>query len=177
MYKKFLYLFLALALPGLIFLFLKKFGKNEFKVQTYFEEGLKPDSICNVSSIGPYQVPDSIISKIGFNRTKAIRVAITYPFVKDDLTEVGRIKSKYAMDSVEILIISGVPNNPKSEIPITFFDFNNFGNVVWCWLRVAEPFSVVVLDNENKIRGYYDGSKRDEMDRLDMELSILLKKY
>ena len=177
MYKKFLYLFLALALPGLIFLFLKKFGKNEFQVQTYFEEGLKPDSVCSVSSPAPYQVPDSIVRKIGFEVPMAIRVAIVYPFVKDDLTEVGRIKSKYAQDSVEILIISGVPNNPKSEIPITFLDFNNFGNLVWCWLRVAEPFSVVVLDKENKIRGYYDGSKRDEMDRLDMELSILLKKY
>ena len=177
MYKKFLYLFLALALPGLIFLFLKKFGKNEFQVQTYFEEGLKPDSVCSVSSPAPYQVPDSIVRKIGFEVPMAIRVAIVYPFVKDDLTEVGRIKSKYAQDSVEILIISGVPDNPKSEIPITFLDFNNFGNLVWCWLRVAEPFSVVVLDKENKIRGYYDGSKRDEMDRLDMELSILLKKY
>ena len=177
MYKKFLYLFLALALPALIFIFLKKFGKNEFQVQTYFVEGLKPDSICAVSSLGPYQVPDSIVSKIGFKKPKALRVAIVYPFVKDHLTEVGRIKSKYAQDSVEILILSGVPNNPKSDMPITFLDFSNFGNVVWCWLRVAEPFSVVVLDRENNIRGYYDGSKRDEMDRLDMELSILLNKY
>lgn len=177
MYKKFLYLFLALALPALIFIFLKKFGKNEFQVQTFFMEGLKSDSICTVSSAGPYQVPDSVISKIGFKKPKELRVVIIYPFVKEDLTEVGRIKSKYARDSVEILILSGVPNNPKSDIPSAFLDFNNFGNVVWCWLRVAEPFSVVVLDKENRIRGYYDGSKREEMDRLDMELSILLGKY
>jgi hypothetical protein len=177
MKRKFLYLFLALALPGLIFVFLKKFGKNEFQVQTYFADGLKPDSICSVSSPAPYHVPDSITNKIGFKNEDFIRVTVVYPFVRDDLTEIGRIKSKYASDSVEVIIISGVPNNPKSQIPITFLDFKNFGTVVWCWLRVAEPMSVVLLDRGNKIRGYYDGSKREDMDRLDLELSILLKKY
>lgn len=177
MKKKFLYLFLALALPGLVFVFLKKFGKNEFEVQVYFEQGLVADSICAVSAKGPYQVPDSLIRKIGFTKPSAARVAIVYPFVKDDLTEVMRIKSKYLPDSVEMIILSGVPNFPKTEAPITFLDFNDFGNMVWCWLRVAEPMSVVLLDKKNQIRGYYDGTKRDEMDRLDMELSILLKKY
>jgi hypothetical protein len=177
MSKKFLYLFLALALPGLVFVFLKQFGKNEFKVPVFFEEGLLADSLCSISSRGPYQVPDSIIGKIGFNKSFNAHLVIVYPFVKDDLTEVTRIKSKYALDSVEIVVLSGVPNFPKTEIPITFLDFNNFGNLVWCWLRVAEPMSVIVLDSKNQIRGFYDGSKRDEIDRLDLELSILLKKY
>jgi hypothetical protein len=48
---------------------------------------------------------------------------------------------------------------------------------VYCLLRVDEPWSVVLLDQQNKIRGFYDGSRRDEMDRLDTELSILLKQY
>lgn len=177
MNKKFLYLFLALALPGLVFVFLKQFGQNEFQVPVYFEQGLVADSVCSNVSSAPYQVPDSILSRIGFKNDPTVKIAIVYPFIKDDLTEITRIKNKYVSDSVEIIILSGVPNHPKSDMRQTFLDYHDFGNIVWCALRMAEPWSVVVLDKENKIRGYYDGSRRDEVDRLDLELSILLKKY
>lgn len=175
MSKKFIYLFLALALPGLIFVFLKRFGKNEFTVPVYFEAGLVPDSICNLSAPAPYHVPDSIIQKIGFT-SSIIKVAVVYPFVKDDLTEIIRVKDKYVSDSVEVIVISGIPNNPKTDLRIQFLDYKDFGSTVLCWLQVNEPWSVVLLDDKNQIRGYYDGS-RDEMDRLDLELSILLEKY
>jgi len=177
MNKKYIFLFLLLAIPGLVFVFLKKFGKNEFNVPVYFETGLKSDSICNVSFNGAYHVHDSILQKIDFQKTTVLHVVVVYPFVKDNLSEVMRIKSKYLEDSVEVRVISGVPDYPKADIPITFLDFKDFGNITWCYLRVAEPWSVVVLDKKNQIRGYYDGSRRDEMDRLDLELSILLKKY
>ena len=177
MNKKFLYLFLALALPGLIFVFLKKFGKNEFTVPVYFETGLTPDSICTVAAAGPYQVPDSIVQKIGFRWPAGIKVVVVFPFVKDDLSEVQRVADKYAADSVAVVVLSGIPNNPKTQLQTVFLDYNNFGSAVLCWLRMNEPWSVALLDEKNQIRGYYDGSKRDEMDRLDLELSILLKKY
>jgi protein SCO1 len=176
MNRKFIYLFLALALPGLIFVFLKKFGKNEFTVPVYFETGVIADSICNFSSSGPYQLADSIIQKVGFKPSAKGKLAIVYPFVKDDLTEVNRIIDKYKMDSADFVILSGVPNNPKSDIRTVFLDYNDFGNIVMCGLRVHEPWSIVLLDERNQIRGFYDGS-RGEMDRLDLELSILLKKY
>jgi hypothetical protein len=177
MSKKFIYLFLALALPGLIFVFLKKFGKNEFTVPVYFEMGLVPDSICTISTPGPYQVPDSIIQKIGFRQTASIKVVAVYPFVKDDLSEVQRVAAKYSDDSVDVMVLSGIPNNPKTELRTLFLNYGSFGSTVLCWLKVNEPWSVVLIDEKNQIRGYYDGSRRDEMDRLDLELSILLKKY
>ena len=177
MNKKILYLFLALALPGLIFVFLKFFGKNEFEVQTYYQHGLPPDSICNMKSTLPYSVPDSVLQKIGAQIRKTERIVAVYPFILDDLRELNRIATKYKADSVETIIVSGMPNLPKSELPVIHLNYDSFGWIVTCAFRVSEPWSVVLLDDENRIRGYYDGSRRDEMDRLDLELSIILKKY
>lgn len=36
---------------------------------------------------------------------------------------------------------------------------------------------LVLIDKEKRIRGYYDGTKRDEVDRLIMEIQILLQAY
>jgi hypothetical protein len=177
MNKKVLYLFLALALPGLIFVFLKFFGQNEFEVQVYYKEGLPPDSICNSTSSAPYAVADSVFRKIGSEGKSAARIIAVYPFIKDDLSELNRIATKYQPDSVSTIIVSGIPNLPKSELQVIQLNYDSFGWVVTCSLWVREPWSVVLIDKQNQIRGYYDGSRRDEMDRLDLELSIILKKY
>lgn len=177
MNKKSLYLFLALALPGLIFVFLKFFGKNEFEVPVYFSEGLKADSICNVTSPGPYQIPDSVLEKIGSKKKNITRIVAVYPFIKDDLSELSRMVEKYKPEGVETIIVSGIPTLPRTSIPVTQLNYDSFGWVVTCGLRVQEPWSVVLVDSKNQTRGYYDGSRRDEMDRLDLEMSIVLKKY
>lgn len=172
MLKKVTYLFLALALPGLIFVFLKFFGKNEFNIPIYFENGIVEDSVCSVSSKVKYAVQDSIIA-----RGKGATVVIIYPFVGDDLSEINRVQSKYNARGVNWLILSGIQNLPKSGISTQFLDYTLFGNVVTCHLRIQEPWSVVLLDSENAIRGFYDGRSREEIDRLDGELKILLKQY
>jgi hypothetical protein len=176
MNKKALYLFLALALPGLFFVFLKYFGKNEFDVPVYFAEGLPQDTVCNVTSTAPYVIPDSAMVQAGA-RPGQVSVIAVYPFIKDDLTELHRVAKKYSTDKVFIGIVSGMQNMPKSHLPIKEVQYQSFGWLVTCGLRFAEPWSVVLVDSKSQIRGFYDGSRRDEMDRLDLELSIVLKKY
>lgn len=177
MNRKFIYLFLALVLPGLIFIFLKKFGKNEFTIPVYFEHGIEPDSICSLKVEGVYTIPDSVFARIGLDKKSSARIVVVYPFVKDDLSEVSRVSLKYISDNVETAIVTGIQNNPESDLKRVFLNYNEFGPLVYCLLRVEEPWSVVLIDENNHIRGFYDGSRRDEMDRLDLELSILLKKY
>ena len=177
MNKKVIYLFFALALPGLIFIFLKKFGRNEFVIPVYFESGIKPDSICNIMVEGVYTVPDSVFTRVGMDIKSPAKILVVYPFVKDDLSEVERVSGKYASDKVETVIVTGIQNNPESYLKHVFLNYLEFGPYVYCLLRVEEPWSVVLIDTENRIRGFYDGSRRDEMDRLDLEVSILLKKY
>lgn len=177
MNKKAFYLFLALALPGLIFVFLKFFGKNEFDVPVYYKDGLPKDSVCHASGVGPYVVPDSVFLKMGATKVGSTRIVAVYPFIQDDLSELNRIATKYQAERVETLVVSGMPNLPKSKLPVTQLGYSTFGWLVSCGLRVHEPWSVVLIDEKNQIRGYYDGNRRDEMDRLDLELSIVLKKY
>ena len=40
MRKKGIFLFLLIVLPVIIFLFLKRFGRNEFTIPVYYEQGL-----------------------------------------------------------------------------------------------------------------------------------------
>jgi hypothetical protein len=46
-----------------------------------------------------------------------------------------------------------------------------------CALLLKSPWKVVLIDDQRRIRGYYDPEDRDEMDRLIVELKILLKQY
>ena len=177
MTRKFLYLFLALALPGLIFVFLKKFGKNKFSVPVYFENGIQADSICGMNTTGAYAIPDSVFERIGMRKDAMAKLVIVYPFIKDNLSEISRVNAKYSANDIETVVVSGIQNNPETNFRRVFLDYDEFGPIVLCFLRMAEPWSVVLLDKQNAIRGFYDGSRRDEMDRLDMELSILLERY
>lgn len=46
-----------------------------------------------------------------------------------------------------------------------------------CVFFMKADSDVVVLDKERRIRGYYVGSSREDVDRLIVELKIMLKKY
>src|SRR5258708_3823686 len=64
MNRKILYLFLALVLPGLIFIFLKRFGKNEFAIPVYYEENVDSlNNACNTRYPSPYRIPDSVLQR------------------------------------------------------------------------------------------------------------------
>jgi protein SCO1 len=176
MNKKTLYLLLALAVPGLIFVFLKFFGKNKFDVPVYYQNGMEQDSVCQMFVQGQYKIADSVLIQAGAQPNQVTVLAV-YPFVKDDLRELHRIAAKYTSDNVFMGIVSGMQNLPKSHLPVQEVSYASFGWLVTCALRMQEPWSVVLIDNHKQIRGYYDGSRRDEMDRLDLELSIVLNKY
>jgi len=44
-------------------------------------------------------------------------------------------------------------------------------------LILQPPANLVVVDESNRIRGQYDAADRDEMDRLILEMKIMLKQY
>ena len=46
-----------------------------------------------------------------------------------------------------------------------------------CIFFIKKPYNAVLVDEENRIRGYYAVDNREEMDRLILEMQILLKKY
>ncbi|NOT73850.1 MAG: hypothetical protein HOP08_02900 [Cyclobacteriaceae bacterium] len=161
--KKILYLFLALLLPGLIFVFLKYAGKNEFVVPVYHDKGvIDPPSDCNISYPSPYIIPDSVRSLL--NSDQELNAII----FTDGKLDVAKIKTalKDELGDNAINVINAIEITGQSS-----------GILRECIFLLNDPFQSVLVSKEGIIRGYYDLSDRDEMDRLRVELKILLKKY
>lgn len=152
--KKILYLFLALLLPGLIFVFLKQFGKNEFALPVYYQEGVDV-SDCNRSYPTPYLLPDSLWI---YPKKRATL------FIVSENTESREELKKLIGDFDESEYAVAVVPTELTEVRE-------------CILLAGKEWDVVLADDRNQIRGYYKPNTREEVDRLKMEMSILLKKY
>jgi hypothetical protein len=46
-----------------------------------------------------------------------------------------------------------------------------------CVFLLKEPFDLVMVDRAGVIRGQYTSNDREEVDRLIMEITIILKRY
>ncbi|HEU5291142.1 MAG TPA: hypothetical protein VFU05_10895, partial [Cyclobacteriaceae bacterium] len=87
-FKKGLFLFLALLLPVMVFVFLKFFGKNEFAVEPLFQEGIETPVACQSFSFkSPYTIADSILTKLDWNKNDSITLIIF-----DDKNRENRIR-------------------------------------------------------------------------------------
>ncbi|MBX2896144.1 MAG: hypothetical protein KF763_11920 [Cyclobacteriaceae bacterium] len=155
--KKIVYLFLALLLPGLIFIFLRKFGKNEFNIPVYYQTGVEDTGTCGAYPV-PYRVPDSVMQRIGSENKPVLVVVDTMVEVKRNLTRLR----KELHDSFSISYPD--PNNAWA---------------FWqdCVFILRKPWTAVLIDTQGQIRGYYTPSTREEADRLLVEIRILLKQY
>lgn len=164
--KKRTYLFLALLLPGLIFVFLKYAGSNRFDIPVYYEDGLTDSPRdCPSPGTGPYRLPDSVWQHMGNVR----RMANVIIFPTGSLSE------------------SAISEAIREEIgttSITFSTDSTFGTDSltrqrWkaCTFLVEGPSQTVLFDSTGRIRGYYDLRLREEIDRLRVELKILVQQY
>jgi len=164
MSKKLIYLILALLLPIAVFVFLRTFGKNEFSIPVYYEEGVSEviQPSCDYTYSVPYSIPDSIMQRMGWTgeSSATLLVADTSAGVKVNLK---RLQAEFEVSDLQLLY-------PLAE---------NVLQDHWyaCFFFLKKPWSVVLIDAEKKIRGYYTPSSREEMDRLIVEMKILLKQY
>ena len=153
-------LVIALLLPILIFIFLRFFGKNEFSIPTYYENGVdNPPAGCHRNYDAPYQVSDSLLLGIGWSKIPVLIVADSSVSVRSDL---NRLDDELT-GRVQTIFLTG-----KDE---------NLSALYSCDLLLKDPWKIVLIDDQRRIRGYYETGTRQEMDRLAVELKILLKQY
>lgn len=158
MAKKILFLSLALLLPVLVFVFLKFFGKNEFDVPLLYQEGVtEVPNGCDVKYPVPYALPDSVMGKFSEEKSSVIVI----DFSEQPSAEMQAIKDEFKNDVVI-----------RSYSSVNFADKNFIRDCV----LLMKQYSIVMIDSENRIRGYYEND-REETDRLAVELKIVLKKY
>jgi hypothetical protein len=158
--KKSLFLFLGLLLPVLVFLFLKFFGRNEFDVPLPEREMIQSTSGCRHEYAHPYLVKDSLVLAIApaKRELRLINFGTNKKTLEQALVDYNSQVSLVNLEKWEL-----------SDDQKTYL-FN-------CVLLATNDEDLVLLDNANRIRGYYNSSERDDMDRLEAELNILLKRY
>jgi hypothetical protein len=154
--KKAILLSLALLLPVAVFVFLKFFGKNEFDVPAFYQDGKPPvTSDCSYSYAMPYVIPDSVMVLVRKDENKSLYVV---HFSSPE--NLSRVVENYGSD-IDVI------TDPKLGDP----------HVRKCVLLMKESQDIILIDDQKRIRGYYTSKDREEIDRLLLELDILLKKY
>lgn len=159
--KKSLFLFLALLFPVAIFIFLKIFGRNEFAVPLLHEEEVNAPPECNFEYRVPYRIADSLRTRFGMNDGNHLFVVY---LEESQQPAVNRVSEEFRGNPVA-MIDAG---RDTSLTPETFRS---------CVLLMAKDENLALVDSEGRIRGYYDGDDRDEVDRLIVEAKIILNKY
>ena len=176
--RKIVVLIVVLSSPIIVFLFLKKFGSNQFELPVYYSEG-NPITLCNDSSQVQHKVDVAYIDKVSI-QLPAIFVAAGqgknkyYSDLKNVLSKYPEIKvweiSKTDVTKVNI----GFSSIGLGET--TYLKFINCELVVGedQWVNEFAPNNYVLVDKEGRIRGYIDSSTLKEIERLDTEVDILL---
>ncbi len=155
--KKIIFLFLALLVPSIIFIFLKMYGSNQFDIEVLYEEKMPAfTDDCNTSYTVPYRLPESMVGDLNKRGDSAVFVYFGDP----NATFINRVLTRYKDDPVGYRVLG------KAE-----------STQMKCIFILEEPFDVALVDNKGRIRGQYNSADREEVDRLITELAILIRKY
>jgi hypothetical protein len=176
MKSKSILLFLALVLPVLVFVFLRFFGKNQFKIPVYYEldDGSLPQD-CGSAYSFPYAVPkDSVVAN-----TNGYVI-----FFLEGLSAVEKEESRFQLTRianevtrpVPLIFISTDSYLPGSGNQVVMIDSASYQRKKQC-VYLCRQNRLVLVDKDQRIRGYYKDASSKEVDRLIMELMILLEQY
>jgi hypothetical protein len=155
--RKSILLSLALLLPVCIFLFLKFFGKNQFDVPALYTNGVgERPAGCTFHYGIPYYLPDSIFNSIA--RVKA-RVYVVNLSPEQKVVS-DRVSGEFPSTD-DVKIVSPAFSDQEKK----------------CGLLLKKPYDIILIDEQKQIRGFYVSNNREEIDRLLIEISIILKKY
>lgn len=160
---KFIFLVVMLAIPAMIFTFLKFFGDNRFDVEIYYQDGTEGKSGC-MSVEGQFYVADSLLES-----GSKVHVVL-FNSDNEDIEE-SNFKARL-LDTFddEIAIVIYV----KKQSDGSFTLLENFENIVSCGFLSDNSEQLVLVDGQRRIRGYYS-RELDEIDRLIVETKIVVE--
>jgi protein SCO1/2 len=167
---KAVFLIVTLLVPAGIFTFLKYFGNNKFDVEVMYEAGV-PDKYkteCNINLV-PYSISEFVLDK------KAGLKLAAFDNGSDELEfkNISIRLSELFKDDLNIrLLAKGDKQSPYFKtLTVTA---ENYEKYIGCNFILEDLNQLVLLDEKNRIRGYY-GRDLDEIDRLIVEVKILLE--
>lgn len=161
-----LFLIAILLIPIFIFLFLKFFGENKFDIPVYYSEGVtSPFPYCE-SYTGTYTVE-------GLAKENLPGVFLFFEEEEEfDLLEVNNVKNRLS-ETVGAMGYS-VYTRDSTLNGVNTLDSSVFTQTLQCQFISDTLNQYILVDSKSRIRGYYN-TERDEIDRLIVELKILLE--
>lgn len=184
--KKILFLFLALLLPVLIFLFLKSFGKNEFDVPVLFADSVTiPVGCKSYFYKAPYVIPDSVLQDISWSENDSLTIVVFDDGNKVNQNErkihVTRIFTEFKTEPLRVVHIynnATVPDPKVDRLTTISLMEDEFFRVRNCIFLLSRENDAIIMDSQKRVRGQYNLSKREDADRMIMEeMNILFKRY
>ena len=160
LFKKGFILLFSLLFPIIVFLFLKFYGQNEYELSVY-------NSSCS-------EIIDEYIIK-DFNRKNNIRI-VDVRMTDNDILVDNYINKLEINDEIEVITLS-----------------NKLRTLNWLNMVVErglierlsgcieneylDKSFVLLLDKQNRVRGHFYSADRKDIERLDVEIDILLLQY
>lgn len=170
--KKIFFLVLALLAPVVIYLFLQSFGDNQYELPILYTEEVPVLEGCAEAIAVPYQLPENVYSGV---EQRAILMDtrlgdVDRKFINNELARVrqyfGGSPFHYRLMGTDI--DAGVPDGENSRQDLVKY--------ARCVLRYEDNNSFITLvDNQGRIRSYFDSSKKQDFDRMITEIEILNK--
>ncbi|MGI9549577.1 MAG: hypothetical protein ACR2MT_00145 [Aurantibacter sp.] len=196
---KALLLLLLLGMPVLLYLFLQGFGENQYQIPIFYQDGiispihgcsenLTPHSIDGFINEGPCSIWDCsqvnekliVFSLVGSECTNSV------------ISEIARICNVFQDQPFFHAVSVSMSPNFSDDLIKTNAELYSLPKELWslwsyhqavnplvkCGLNLdtncQSAEQVVLVDNKYQIRGYYDATDPQEMDRLITEFKILL---
>jgi protein SCO1/2 len=165
------FLVVTLCIPVAIFTFLKIFGNNKFNVEILYQNGVSKE-FQDECKIGPSQfyVNTEFIVDSGA-RLKV--VAFTTDSSDVTFNNISKRLNEQFDDKISLHLVSTEFKNFK-EYVVTTISTNDFEHFVKCNFILQNVDNLVLIDGNNRIRGYYERDL-DEIDRLIVEMKIVLE--
>ena len=190
MKAKGIFLFLLILLPVIIFLFLKFFGANNYSIPVYYPNGIG-DTLQQVTCLdrtaGQYVAESALLEK---GKSKVVHFErMDGPVLKTRLEELEKVQDVF-FDNPNVQLTTYLNSssiqgdaiegyNKRVIFLDQFWKFQEldsmaYSNFKHCDLVMSDLDNrVVLVDADNRIRGYYNIMEREETDRLIVELRIL----
>jgi len=167
----------VLIAPIFVFLFLKEYGDNQFELPVLYPEG-NPIAECRE---GVQQ--HTLTPEILFERSIELPALIYVPSTQQSkfYSDLNSVLAKHNQVNLYELILKDTMHLlwNKSSITFTTDKYISFLN---CELILGEDHLLkepivnkyVLVDDERRIRGYYNCTDLEDIERLDVELDILI---
>ncbi|WP_109832295.1 hypothetical protein [Reichenbachiella versicolor] len=170
-------LIILIGLPVGIYLFLQMFGENKFAIPVYYQGTIEGENEpCEYPNQTQYKVPnflnqlDSGVLVYGMLENRVSQTLMMN--IQSFLTQSWK-------DRVHILLLyTDSTVIEQNVVESTYWLNDSLNSVARCALVLSDKkgdSTFVLCDTERRVRGYYDISDLEELDRLVIETRILLE--